>query len=230
MAADQTTPAPSAATAAAKVGEILRKHELDLTMVENPEFRGHCESCGEPVIGSDGVSYKAESLTRFFHQRCFQCVICQTSLRGGTEFFVNNSAPHCVSCYQEKVLGCCDGCGLVLNQNGVVRAKNKKFHPGCFVCKKDGVRLDGRYYEKEGSFWCRNCYVDVFVPTCGSCGLKILSEQDGQPVTSIDWKGKKYHQQCFGCTDCKKLFVDLKAFQIDGNLYCKNCHSIRSKQ
>ncbi|KAI9346529.1 hypothetical protein BDR26DRAFT_855711 [Obelidium mucronatum] len=230
MDATAVSGSASAAAAAVRIGDILRKHEKDLTMIDNPDFRGHCESCGEPVIGADGVSYKVDSLVRYFHQRCFKCFICSTSLKDGTEFFVNAGNPHCVSCYQEKVLGFCDTCGLVLNQQGIVRAKTGKFHPQCFVCKRCSSKLDGRYYEKDGGFWCRECYIDLFIPVCGTCNKKIISETNGQPVTSIDWKGNKYHQQCFGCTDCKKLFVDLKAFQIDGNLFCKNCHAIRAKQ
>ncbi|TPX75005.1 hypothetical protein CcCBS67573_g03716 [Chytriomyces confervae] len=196
----------SAAAAAAKIAVILERHERDMTMIHHPEFRGHCESCNDAVLGSDGVSYKFDNLTRYYHQKCFRCHICTQSLRDGGEFFLHVGNPHCIACYQEKVLGCCDACGKVLmSQQGVLRARSKKFHPA-------------------------TCYVDMFVPNCGSCTKKILPDVEGQAVTTIDWKGKKYHAQCFGCVDCSKIFTDLKAYQIDGNLFCKNCHSIRTKK
>ncbi|KAJ3404726.1 Filamin-binding LIM protein 1 [Chytriomyces hyalinus] len=221
----------SAAAAAAKIAVILERHERDMTMIHHPEFRGHCESCNDAVLGSDGVSYKFDNLTRYYHQKCFRCHICTQSLRDGGEFFLHVGNPHCIACYQEKVLGCCDACGKVLmSQQGVLRARSKKFHPACFTCKQCLVKLDGRFYEKDDSFWCRTCYVDMFVPNCGSCTKKILPDVEGQAVTTIDWKGKKYHAQCFGCVDCSKIFTDLKAYQIDGNLFCKNCHSIRTKK
>ncbi|KAI8613094.1 hypothetical protein BC830DRAFT_504969 [Chytriomyces sp. MP71] len=147
----------SAAAAADKIGEIIRRHERDLTMVKNLEFRGFCESCNEPVFGTDGVSYKYDNLSRYFHSKCFKCHLCAVNLREGgrsSEFFLHDGNPHCVPCYQSKILGCCDTCGLVLDsQKGVVRARGgKKFHPECFVCKKCETRLDGRYYEKDDGF------------------------------------------------------------------------------
>ena len=53
------------------------------------------------------------------------------------------------------------------------------------------------------------------VPDCAKCNRKILPLLSSNELLVVEWKGKKYHKECFGCHGCGKQFEDLKVLSND---------------
>ncbi|KAI9338083.1 hypothetical protein DFJ73DRAFT_798322 [Zopfochytrium polystomum] len=301
------------------IDDILVRHTKDMLMLRNPDFRGHCDGCEEPILSTPGITYNSPTgLLRRYHPACFKCHFCAANLAPSSTTAAPNppasapapapanpllefvecdpalvaararatsttatttttttsataaaeattkpaprsssssssSALACLPCYRARILGACAACDGVLCEGGFVRCAGRLFHRECVKCKQCGEQLQGSYFEKDGGFWCKarkrgknkkktgvalttplspspspqTCYREKFIPVCGKCATKILPDAKAGSITSIEWKGVRFHQDCFGCADCQKPFVDLKALQYEGNLYCKDCHSIR---
>ncbi|KAJ3089814.1 hypothetical protein HK102_005448 [Quaeritorhiza haematococci] len=207
---------------------VLAGLEKDLTMISNAEFRGHCLSCKEPILGPTGVSYTQDEVVYSYHRTCFLCAGCKDPL-DRKPFFLHATQPYCKPCFEDKVCGRCDACLGTLADATVLKASGKQFHQKCFVCAKCKQPLQSRYFEKAGSFYCRPCHESFFLPTCAACNGKILPNEEAGTITSVVFQDKKYHEACFACKDCKEPFRDLKAMTLNGDLFCTVCHHKRTK-
>lgn len=75
----------------------------------------------------------------------------------------------------------------------MITALNRNWHPEHFLCELCGRRVgeDG-YHEKDGQAYCRDCYMNNFVPKCLGCKQIIID-------TYIQALGGHYHKNCFVC-------------------------------
>ncbi|KAI8822557.1 uncharacterized protein EV422DRAFT_403566 [Fimicolochytrium jonesii] len=213
-----------------KIKDSLQK---DLSMASHSDFRGHCERCGEPVLNDTGpgVSYSQDNISHSFHRKCFLCAGCNNSIVD--EFFMHGDKPHgkpyCKACY-EKLLGSCSKCQLSLIGSEIILAgKSAKFHPQCFLCFKCKSPLQARYFQQDDHHYCRTCYEEKFTPECARCTQKILPDQASK-IAMVEWKDKKFHQDCFRCKKCDTPFTDLKALHHIGELYCEACYFVVIKE
>ncbi|KAI9095178.1 hypothetical protein DFS34DRAFT_651508 [Phlyctochytrium arcticum] len=204
--------------------------EKDLAMVDHADFQGHCEKCTLPVFNDTGpgITYTQDGIQHAFHRKCFSCSACNKAIEDGS-FYTHLEKPHCRLCY-EAILGQCDACGENLVGTAVMKAGEKRYHPSCFNCKKCNTELQGRYFEKDGGFWCRSCYEAEYIPTCDACLEKILPDEDSGKITMVEWKDKKLHAKCYACSSCHEQFQEMKSFYHKSEPYCQNCylHLVRS--
>jgi hypothetical protein len=84
--------------------------------------------CQVPVVGAEGVSFKSDGILSYYHRKCFKCLECFVVLSDGAEFFVQDKKAFCQVCYK-TLLGSCHVCGEFLDEGGVVKALDKKYHP-----------------------------------------------------------------------------------------------------
>lgn len=209
--------------------ELLATLSKDLTMINNVDFKSHCQKCQQPVIG-ESVQFIQEDYSYHFHKECFVCIECLKLLDLSQPFFLNKNKPNCEGCYAKLVLGSCDKCKKTLTSAQVVKANKMQYHPECFTCHKCNVKLDSRYFQTpEDDYYCNDCHSNDFLPTCETCNKKIEPNTTGDTslITTVSFKDKKYHQDCFVCSSCKNPFVDMKVFPVLEERLCKVCHTKR---
>eukprot|EP01099_Mayorella_cantabrigiensis_P007573 TRINITY_DN674_c0_g2_i1.p1 TRINITY_DN674_c0_g2~~TRINITY_DN674_c0_g2_i1.p1 ORF type:complete len:294 (-),score=85.44 TRINITY_DN674_c0_g2_i1:79-876(-) len=121
--------------------------------VPNPQVSGGsatgCPVCGNPVTGS-GVKAAGKS----YHIECFNCHDCGIALQGA--FQIHEGRLYCGDHYAEQVAPKCQGCGQAI-RGMFISIDNKNYHDTCFVCSSCRSPLSGGYFQKGGSYLCRNC-------------------------------------------------------------------------
>jgi len=92
----------------------------------------------------------------------------------------------------------CWGCKKVI-EGRITTAMDHSWHPSCFVCAECKNGFGGKsFFTKNGQPVCDNCHVNS-APVCGGCTNKVT----GRYLTAFD---KKWHPECFICTECRKPF------------------------
>nr|KAJ3423254.1 hypothetical protein HK105_007590 [Polyrhizophydium stewartii] len=195
------------------------------------------------------TTYTRDGVQFIFHQACFTCEMCATSI-DGKQFYLSEGKHLCTDCYHDKVLGRCDTCGQPFVSSAIIKAGGKQFHPPvralvipresafihrvavaqCFSCSLCHKQLRDTYIEKNDKFMCRECYESAFLPLCSTCGTRILPAEGTGTIVAVEWKDKKYHQDCFACKVCGKPFDDLKAVAHNDSLYCRECFEDEATQ
>jgi hypothetical protein len=84
----------------------------------------------------------------------------------------------------------------------------------CFNCKKCNLSLIGvDLFCVDGNVFCENH--NPMVEMCGKCDKALLS---GKVIAAL---GKKFHTECFVCSECKAPFAnDDTIFVADGLAFC----------
>eukprot|EP00457_Paulinella_chromatophora_P005719 gb/GEZN01005736.1/.p1 GENE.gb/GEZN01005736.1/~~gb/GEZN01005736.1/.p1 ORF type:complete len:524 (-),score=104.11 gb/GEZN01005736.1/:76-1647(-) len=108
----------------------------------------------------------------------------------------------------------CDKCKKGVTSAFVV-AKERTFHADCFGCGDCGQLLGGKaFIERDGSFYCEECYYKNFNPKCGRCSEIIK----GQYISAL---GQSWHPDHFICTDCGKPFQGNQFHKHENKPYCE---------
>lgn len=112
----------------------------------------------------------------------------------------------------------CDYCKQQIN-GPYIEAGGKYFHPIHFLCENCKKPIDpAKYYQKDGKFYCPDCYTKLFAPRCAYCG-GIL----GEGYILAD--GKTYHKDCYynnvaiRCSVCGELITGNYITDFWGNIY-----------
>jgi len=107
----------------------------------------------------------------------------------------------------------CFACGGKVESAFVV-AKDKTFHADCFRCFKCNQALGGKaFIEKDGKFYCEDCYYNEFNPRCGHCGEVIK----GQYISALN---QSWHPDHFVCTECGQPFEGNQFHKHNDKPYC----------
>ena len=74
----------------------------------------------------------------------------------------------------ESVTEICKGCELPIHVKNLVYDGESYWHHKCFVCGQCNSSLvNTKYYDKNGSLFCNNCFLAEHLPTCFRCGVEI---------------------------------------------------------
>jgi hypothetical protein len=105
-----------------------------------------CAGCGQP-IKDQGLT----ALEKQWHPLCFACGTCRRPF-GNTPFFIHEGIPFCETDYA-KVIGTapmiCPGCNAAIT-GPYLKAMNKLWHPGHFLCCVCNGGLQGGFWEMNG--------------------------------------------------------------------------------
>ncbi|VDD80849.1 unnamed protein product [Mesocestoides corti] len=111
-----------------------------------------CAKCGQEITGQVVIA-----LGQKWHQRCFVCQGCHTTLQG-KQFVNKDGEVYCIDCRKQKFDPRCHKCHLKIDPT--VRYPidgDRSFHRECFVCSKCGTSLDGRRFcMKDDQYVCTN--------------------------------------------------------------------------
>jgi len=117
---------------------------------------------------------------------------------------------------EEKSKPLCKGCNLEIDGR-VVTAAGGDWHPDCFKCAECGTPFPtgAQFYTVDGKTICTSCNEKV-APLCSGCGNKVI----GRVITALD---RKWHKECFVCTNCKGGFEGGKFIVRGWNPLCHTC-------
>ena len=74
----------------------------------------------------------------------------------------------------DSVTEICKGCSLPIHVKNLVYDGESYWHHKCFVCGQCNSSLvNTKYYDKNGSLFCNNCFLAEHLPTCFRCGVEI---------------------------------------------------------
>jgi uncharacterized CHY-type Zn-finger protein len=99
----------------------------------------------------------------------------------------------------------------------------KKYHLDCFRCGQcHKILVDPEYYVHDSKPCCIKCYNERFAVQCSKCFNPISI---GKLIT---FDSKKYHSDCFRCSQCRKLLTNEKDLrQHNSNPCCVECFNQR---
>uniref|UniRef100_A0A8C6YXF9 Four and a half LIM domains 1 n=1 Tax=Nothoprocta perdicaria TaxID=30464 RepID=A0A8C6YXF9_NOTPE len=136
-----------------------------------------CIECKKP-IGAD--SKELHFKNRYWHDNCFRCVKCYTSLVNEPFMLRENNKVWCSNCTATEDAPRCKGCFKPIiagDQN--VEYKKMVWHKDCFTCSQcNKVIGSGSFFPKGDDFYCVSCHEQKFAKTCAKC--KNVSPSDLQ--------------------------------------------------
>ncbi|EUB56839.1 Wilms tumor protein 1-interacting protein [Echinococcus granulosus] len=227
---------------------VLRRSPSSATATSNPSTSsysyptlGICSKCGSRITN---VATACQALGCFYHDKCFDCCICQRTLRGKT-FYKDQDKIYCEEDYLcwgfQQMAEKCTVCDHIIAQT-IVRAMGKSYHPGCFrctICNK-GMEEEPFTVDQEGHIFCLYDFYLATAPTCAACANPILPESTADEVLRVVAMNKEFHIECYRCEDCGLLlsnevssrcypYVETEEGETPGrtHLLCLKCHLAR---
>ena len=68
----------------------------------------------------------------------------------------------------------CTSCQLPIHVKDLVSDGEQSWHYKCFICRQCSDSLVGtKYYDKQGSLYCYNCFHAEHLPTCYHCKVEL---------------------------------------------------------
>ncbi len=123
--------------------------------------------------------------------------------------------------------GICKACRDPISGKSISSADGQltgRYHKACFVCTTCAKPFStSTFYVFDDKPYCEHHYHEVNGSLCGSCGDGI----EGQYLA--DEADKKYHSECFICTDCGDVLRD-GYFEVGGKPYCEKDAWKRTQQ
>ncbi|XP_076372214.1 actin-binding LIM protein 3-like isoform X3 [Tachypleus tridentatus] len=193
----------------------------------------NCETCKKKCTGN---ALRVQD--KYFHEECFKCTVCSTSLASGG-FFLKDGSYYCTNDYQKAFGTKCASCGDYV-EGEVVSALGNTYHQDCFFCGRcrqpfpagEKVSFTGHEY------LCSKCIQipevmiqakdeDVKKKTneneepsvdsgqkCAGCEQELI---EGQALIALE---KPWHICCFKCTACDGVLHG-EYMGKDGLPYCE---------
>lgn len=195
---------------------ILRdEHPYCIKCYEN-FFAHSCEEC-KTIIGTDSkdLSYK----DAHWHEKCFKCSDCQTSLVD-QPFATTNNKLYCADCHDNNFAARCDKCGHVFRA-GMKKYEymGKQWHENCFCCQICRQPIaSSSFVPRDQHVICIQCYEQQFAQRCTKCNGVINKG-------GVTYKGTPWHRDCFICAHCSKSLAGEKFTSHEEKPYCADCYS-----
>ena len=83
----------------------------------------------------------------------------------------------------------CTSCSLPIHVKDLVSDGEKSWHFKCFVCIQCNSSLVGsKYYDKQDSLYCNNCFLAEHSPTCYYCKVQLK----GKGKWELEGNNRKY--------------------------------------
>ncbi|XP_022253548.1 actin-binding LIM protein 1-like [Limulus polyphemus] len=194
----------------------------------------NCEACKKKCSGN---ALRVQD--KYFHEDCFKCKVCSTSLASGG-FFVKDDTYYCTKDYHKNFGTKCAACGDYV-EGEVVSALGNTYHQNCFICGRcrqpfptgEKVTFTGKEY------LCTKCLqipevmtqahddgiqeeqqeegIESSVEsgqTCAGCDQEL---KEGQALIALE---KPWHVWCFKCTTCGTVLHG-EYMGKDGLPYCE---------
>jgi hypothetical protein len=165
-----------------------------------------CSGCLCRLSNGDSA---ISAIGRRWHVDHFACVHCNTAIGIADAYFEVGGEPYCESDYL-SLFRSCAGCGDTIPINGdaddAIEALGKMWHRDCFVCVECNCGFqDGSYYimDDGGSGkqpYCKNDFLNNFVPRCAGCQLFVEDEEPTMLGEST------WHSACLKCQECQCTF------------------------
>lgn len=159
----------------------------------------------------DGRQIQAEGT--WFHPDCFICDLCQLPLVLGTYAEIEGKRV-CQNCRNEDR---CADCGLMITGKSAMEVDGKLWHKECFVCYECGEPLK-KFVERDDHLYCPPCLTRKFDGVCYACSGEL-----GRKFTKAC--GQSWHDECFKCKNCNRLFGDDPFVNINGEPWCDDCEA-----
>ncbi|PKU42227.1 four and a half lim domains protein 1 isoform x2 [Limosa lapponica baueri] len=175
-----------------------------------------CTECKKP-IGAD--SKELHFKNRYWHDNCFRCFKCYTSLVNEPFMLRENNKVWCSDCTAKEDAPRCKGCFKPIiagDQN--VEYKKMVWHKDCFTCSQcKQVIGSGSFFPKGDDFYCVSCHEHKFAKTCAKCK---------NPITSggLTYQEQPWHSECFICSNCKKQLGGKRFTAVEDEFYCVECY------
>lgn len=135
------------------------------------------------------MSFEEQHVKFIFHNACFTCQACHTSL-AGLPFYSHEDSHMCKSCYSTKMLGVCSACKLPFaDSDTIYRVKEDKLHSTCFLCAKCQIPLVDTYIEDNDIYICT-----VWLSHQGMFGRQVIFAVCGLPKAHQAHRRPAHHQ------------------------------------
>ncbi|KAM7105531.1 LIM and senescent cell antigen-like-containing domain protein 2 isoform 2-T2 [Molossus nigricans] len=176
-----------------------------------------CQRCQARFAPTERM---VSSSGELFHEHCFVCAQCFRPFPEGL-FYEFEGRKYCEHDFQMLFAPCCGSCGEFI-VGRVIKAVNRSWHPGCFLCELCGVQLaDLGFVRNAGRHLCRPCHNREKAKSLG----KYLCQRCHQVIEEkpLMFRSDAYHPDHFSCTFCRKELT-AEARELKGELCCLPCH------
>ncbi|XP_075240768.1 four and a half LIM domains protein 2-like isoform X1 [Convolutriloba macropyga] len=231
--------------------------------VFDPDNIQTCDSCGEPTkqqavrvnnryyhsecmcCRSCGVILPQDSVFQLDDNH-FYCPLCiDTAVNGG-----NTNCSTCNECKEEilksevylKLLVKKKGNGKEEDETevgeGATESMSVVLHESCLKCFNCEHLIDytGLFYDHDGHFYCKPCYIEAFTTPCFACKQPISEcavrtsgggvNEAGQELKEKG-EGRVYHPNCLKCSEksCGRRLTNMfQTHSTTGLPYCIECY------
>jgi LIM domain-containing protein 2 len=162
------------------------------------------------------------------------CQQCKKSLIGH-RFIRKESHPYCIPCYENQFSNVCQECHERIScDHKDLTYKERHWHAKCFncsCCKKSLV--DESFVTSDtiaqsqcaiqpgpDDIVCVNCYEEKFAARCDACQKTFPGG-----ARKYEYREKRFHEECFLCSDCKGQIGNASFIPLDeNNLCCVPCY------
>ncbi|NXM52684.1 FHL1 protein, partial [Illadopsis cleaveri] len=156
---------------------------------------------------------------RYWHDNCFRCFKCYTSLVNEPFMLRENNKVWCSNCTAAEDAPRCKGCFKpIIAGDQTVEYKKMVWHKDCFTCSQcKQVIGSGSFFPKGDEFYCVSCHEHKFAKTCAKCK---------NPITSggLTYQEQPWHSECFICSNCKKQLGGKRFTAVEDQFYCVECY------
>jgi len=182
----------------------------------------NCSACQLPIHVKNLV-FDGDSS---WHYRCFTCSKCNLGLVN-EKYYEKSDTLFCTNCFLAQYLPTCYQCREEIKGDSGVKMTAKTgmvltWHQSCLqccTCSIQPIQLDNVVF-KEDKLFCKKCYLDKVMEKCNRCM---------QPITgaAFSFRGKIWHDRCFGCDNCGEIFDQGKFRNLRDQKLCEECFKNR---
>jgi len=175
-----------------------------------------CKGCDLPIhvknLVFDGESY--------WHYKCFVCNQCNSSLVN-SKYYDKQGKLFCNNCFLAEHLPTCYNCKMEIKGKGGVKMHSDSgqtltWHEDCLQCSVCQVKVQLDNVVFSDKLFCRSCYIETNLNKCDKCSKVITG-------SGYTFRGKFWHDTCFGCDRCENIFQDGKFRILREEKLCDIC-------